>query len=94
MTARRRSWIKAYATLEEGMGMLLPLLAVASLVPELVSYQSVAFMSLWLGAGHTLLFYFGLYPTLRYRPFFKGLFGFGAGVCWPLWFVKDSPQRR
>lgn len=79
---------RGYALLEEGMGMLLPLLAIASTMPDLVSFQSVALVALWLGCGHTVLFYLNPYPPLRYRPFYRGLFAFGAGVCWPLWILS------
>lgn len=88
---RVRRW---YTAVEEAMGMMLPILALASVMPDLVSLRAVALTALWIGCGHTLLYYFGLYPQLRYRPFFKGLFAFGAGVCWPLWFLRDSPARR
>lgn len=74
--------------------MLCPLLAVMSVVPELVSLRGIALLALWFGCGHTLLFFYGVFPQVRYRPFFKGLVAFGAGVCWPLWFLPRSPVRR
>ncbi len=80
--------------LEEAMGMVLPALALASLVPDLVSLQSVALAALWMGWGHTLLYYLGLYPKLRCRPVFKGLVAFAAGLAWPLWFLPQPAIRR
>lgn len=85
---------RGYCALEEAMGILLPILTLASIVPDHVTMGAVAVASLWLGIGHTMLFYFGVYPTLRYRPFVKGLFAFGAGVCWPLWFLPHQILRR
>ena len=83
-----------YAAIEEAAGMLCPLLAVISVVPALATLQGIALASLWIGCGHTLLHFYDVYPHLRYRPFFKGLFAFGAGTCWPLWFLLRSPVGR
>lgn len=94
----KRDWSKQitryYAAAEEGAGVLCPLLAVMSVIPELASLQGVALLSLWIGFGHTLLHFYDLCPRVRYRPFFKGLFAFGAGICWPLWFLPQKPIGR
>ncbi len=78
---------KGYALLEEVMGTLLPLLVIASAAPGWISLPSVAIASLWLGFGHAALYYLDLYPVLRCRPFYRGVFAIGAGVCWPLWIL-------
>lgn len=83
-----------HAAALEAAGMLCPLLALMSLVPELASLQGIALVSLWIGCGHTLLHYYNLCPVLRWNPFFKGLFAFGAGVLWPLWFLPRTPIGR
>lgn len=94
----KRDWTsrigRYYAAIEEGAGVLCPLLAAMSLIPELATLQGVALLSLWIGFGHTLLHFYDLCPQVRYRPFFKGLFAFGVGVCWPLWFLLQRPIRR
>lgn len=88
---RVRIW---YAAIEESAGVLCPLLCVMSVVPELASLRGVALLSLWIGCGHTLLHFYSLCPPIRYRPFFRGLFAFGAGMCWPLWFLPRTPIGR
>lgn len=94
----KRVWGKRlhvlHGAIEEAAGMLCPLLAVMSVMPELATLRGIALLALWFGFGHTLLHFYGLYPHLRFRPFFKGLFAFGAGVCWPLWFLPRSPVGR
>lgn len=90
----RRRVARYYALVEESAGMFCPLLALMSVVPELASLRGIALLSLWIGCGHTLLHFYDLCPEVRYRPFFKGLFAFGAGVCWPLWFLPRTPIGR
>jgi hypothetical protein len=94
----RPAWRKGvrtyYAAIEECAGVLCPLLAVMSVVPQIASLQGVALVSLWIGCGHTLLHFYGLCPRVRYRPFLRGLFAFGAGVCWPIWFLARRPIGR
>jgi hypothetical protein len=85
---------RLYAAIEESAGMLCPLLAVMAIFPELATLRGIALLSLWFGCGHTLLHFYSLCPPLRYRPFFRGLFAFGAGMCWPLWFVAPSAAGR
>jgi hypothetical protein len=84
----------SYAAIEESAGVLCPLLVIMSVVPELASFRAIALISLWFGCGHTLLHFYDVYPALRFRPFYKGLFAFGAGICWPVWFLPGSPVGR
>lgn len=88
---RMRGW---YAAVEESAGVLCPLLVIMSVIPELATLRGIALVALWFGFGHTLLYFYNLYPHLRFRPFFKGMFAFGAGVCWPVWFLPGSPVGR
>ncbi len=74
-----------YARVEEFAGLLCPLLSLLSVMYNVGSLRWSALLFLWLGSGHTVLYFYGIYPELRYRPFFKGMFAFGVGLCWPVW---------
>jgi hypothetical protein len=89
------TWKVAYAHVEESAGVLCPLLSILSLIHQAGYLEWSAALFLWLGCGHTVLYFYGLYPELKYRPFFKGLFAFGVGLCWPLWYARhiDGPRR-
>ncbi len=95
MNPASRAWLRAaYAAVEEAAGMLCPLLAIVSVAPPLATLPGIALVSLWIGFGHAVLHFYDLCPALRYRPVVKGLFAFGAGVCWPLWFLLRPPLGR
>jgi len=89
------TWKVAYAHVEETAGVLCPLLSILSLIHQAGYVEWSALLFLWLGCGHTVLHFYGLYPQIGYRPFFKGLFAFGVGLCWPLWYARriDGPPR-
>lgn len=84
---------RVYPYVEEFAGVLCPLLSVMSVMHNADLLQWSAFLFLWLGGGHTVLHFYDLYPQLRYRPFFKGLFAFGVGIFWPLWYGYASRNR-
>jgi len=87
---------RVYPYVEEFAGVLCPALSLMSLLHNGDALQWSAFLFLWLGCGHAVLHFYDLYPQLRYRPFFKGLFAFGVGLCWPLWYAWKTadPRRR
>jgi hypothetical protein len=88
-------WKVAYGHIEELAGVICPLLSVVSLLHYAGVLNWSALLFLWLGCGHTVLYFYDLYPPLRYRPFFRGMFAFGVGLCWPLWYAThiDRPRR-
>jgi hypothetical protein len=88
------TWKVAYGHIEETAGLLCPLLSILSLIYQAGYLEWSALLFLWLGCGHTVLYFYDLYPQLRYRPFFKGLFAFGVGLCWPLWYAHQSTRPR
>jgi hypothetical protein len=84
------SWTRGrllHGGVEEFFGVLCPALSALSLMDDGARLAGAAALFLWLGWGHAMLFAFDLYPELRHRPFLRGLFAFGVGLGWPIWWA-------
>ena len=84
--------LAVYQRIEESAGMLCPLLSIISVMNQFTSLRWSAWLFLWLGCGHAVLHFYNLYPRLSYRPFFQGMFAFGVGLCWPLWYARRGSR--
>lgn len=69
---------------EEAAGCLCPLLLMLSLVPTALLPAVAAGVCLWLGLGHSLLYYCNRMPVTRAAPVLRGVCALLAGLIWPL----------
>jgi hypothetical protein len=93
MTFRPISFGEHYARVEHFLGVLCPLLWMVSLLFSHGMLQWSALLFLWIGYGHSLFFFYQIYPRINYRPFCQGLAVVGLGLIWPLWCAQYVPKR-
>lgn len=85
---------KHHDAVEHLFGVACPLLSALSILDYLGLIQWAWLLMLWLSCGHYSLYFYDVYPALKYRPFVKGLFVFGVGVLWPIWCAAHVSRRR
>lgn len=93
MNAGRRRVQAAYDGLEHVFGVITPLASVLSLLDAFGLLAWTWLLLFWLSCGHWAIYYFDAYPTLKHRPFVRGLFAFGVGLFWPVWLAARRPVR-
>ncbi|MFK7916165.1 MAG: hypothetical protein AB8B93_19795 [Pseudomonadales bacterium] len=81
---RRHALANPVPLIEEAAGCLCPLLLVLSLLPQSLLPGIAAATFLWLGLGHSLLYYFDRMPVTRAAPLVRGFSALIAGALWPL----------
>lgn len=94
MYRKPRDLRQQYESVEYAFGVICPLLGALSVLDNLGLLRWAWLFFLWLSCGHYLLYFYDVYPLLRYRPFAKGLFVFGIGMMWPVWYVLRIHKRR
>lgn len=94
MNRKRYRLRRHYESIEQFFGVACPLLSVLSVLDYFELIRWTWLLLFWLSCGHWTLYFYDLYPLLRYRPFFKGLFIFGVGLLWPLWCARYLRNRR
>lgn len=85
---------KHYESVEQFFGVACPLLSVLSVLDHFGLIRWAWLLLFWLSCGHWTLYLYDLYPTLKYRAFVKGLFVFGVGMLWPIWWALHLRKRR
>lgn len=93
ITRRYRQWLR-YEGIEQFFGVACPLAGAVSLLDfwELLGWTWL--LLLWMSCGHYALYWYDACPVLKYRPFVRGLFVFGVGILWPVWFAARGRDRR
>lgn len=85
---------KHYESVEQFFGVACPLLSALSILDYFGLLRWAWLFLFWLSCGHWSLYFYGLYPVLKYRAFVKGLFIFGVGLLWPIWCALQLRNRR
>jgi hypothetical protein len=94
MPAKPSSSRVTYAGIEFLFGVVCPLLWMVSMLHAHGLLQWSALLFLWLGYGHSLFYFYQIYPTVKYRPFLQGLAVVGLGLMWPLWCAQYAAPKR
>jgi hypothetical protein len=82
-----------YNRVEHFFGVLCPVLWMVSVLHMHGMLEWSALLFLWLGYGHSLFYFYQIYPTVRYRPFVQGLAVVLLGLVWPLWCAQYRPRN-
>lgn len=83
-----------YEAVEHFFGVACPLLSALSVLDYLGMIRWAWLLLFWLACGHYMLYYYDIFPRIKYRPFVKGLFVFGVGLLWPLWCVLQLGKGK
>jgi hypothetical protein len=89
-----RRWETRYESVEYFLGVACPLLGALSVLDHFGLIRWTWLVLFWMSAGHYALYFYDIFPSIKYRPFFKGMFVFGVGVAWPLWCLVRVPKKR
>lgn len=84
---------KHHESLVYFLGVACPLLSALTILDHFELTRWAWLFILWLSCGHYTLYYYDLFPRLRYRGFIKGLFVFGIGLLWPVWCARRLPRK-
>src|SRR5688572_32437847 len=69
-----------YESIMHFFGVACPVLSALSILHYAGLIQWLWLFMLWLACGHFLLYFYNLYPLIKYRAFAQGLFVFGVGL--------------
>ena len=87
--------LRAYHdAVEHFFGVACPVLSGLSLLHYAEMIQWAWLFLLWLSCGHYSLYFYNVFPVIKYRPFVKGLFVFGVGLLWPVWCAAHANKRK
>jgi hypothetical protein len=94
MKLRLRDLRRYYESAEYLFGVGCPLLSVLSVLDATGMVHWVWLLFFWMACGHFALYSSDTYPSIRYRPFARGLFAFGVGVAWPVWCTLHRRKKN